>query len=112
MSALTDTLRAEKTYTFAITTNPFTETNFVGGNIVTSDSSDTHEPFMSDSSNGSKPEPVRKVNIAGAAELTGTIAVFLAGAYQTSKNQFLGICFIPICEPDVLPSCVGENYAR
>lgn len=67
---------------------------------------------MSDSSDGSKSELVRKVNIAGAAELTGTITVFLAGAYQTLKNQFLGICFIPTFEPDELYLCMEGSYVR
>lgn len=69
------------TYTFTKTIDPFTETNFVGGHVITSNSSNDHEPFVGYSSNGGEPESLREVNIAGAIELAGATAVFLAGAY-------------------------------
>lgn len=69
------------TYTFTITADPFTETNFVGGNVIASDSGDAHEPFVGYSSNGSESEPVRKVDIASAAEFAGTTTVFFAGTH-------------------------------
>lgn len=113
VSVIGSTSREEvSTYTFAIATDPFTETNFIGGNVVASDSSDTHEPFVGDSPNGGEPKLLREVNVAGAAELARTATVFFAGTGQASENQFLGICFIPSCEPDELRPCVEENYLR
>lgn len=69
------------TYAFTKTIDPFTETNFVGGRVITSDSCDDHKPLMGYGPNGGEPEPVRKVDIAGAIELAGATTVFLAGAY-------------------------------
>lgn len=82
MSTMRRGLRGDgvSTYTFTKTIDPFTETNFVGGRVITSDSSDDHEPFVGYSSNRGEPEPVREVDIAGAIELPGA-TVFLAGAY-------------------------------
>lgn len=110
VSVVVDISKEEvSTYTFAIASDPFTETNFIGGNVVARDSSDTHEPFVGDSSNGGEPELVRKVNIAGAAEFARATTVFFAGACQASENQFLGICFVPSCELGELPPWVEDN---
>lgn len=75
-----------RTYSFAETVDPFTETDFVGRDVVARDGSDTHEPFMSNSSNGCQPELVCKMDVAGATEATRTIAVFFAGTNEAFEH--------------------------